>query len=97
EVEQEILTCEQVPQNVATADVGDVDRYPIADIADVGSIAAVFGDHTVDEQNSGTKTNEAACQRRTDKTHSTGDCHPRARKHFEPRMGRVTHDFLVQE
>src|SRR5712691_5703446 len=55
EVEQKIPTREQVPHDMTTADVGNVDLHPITDIDDVGWIAAIFRDHTVDEHNFCTK------------------------------------------
>ena len=55
QVEKKILTGEQVRQGKAAADIGNIDRHPIADIGDIGEIAAIIRDHAVNQQNLGTK------------------------------------------
>ena len=37
-------------QGKPAADIGDIDRHPIADIGDIGEITAIIRDHAVDEQ-----------------------------------------------
>ena len=93
EVEQEIPTFEEVPHNVAAADIGYIDLHPITDIDNIRGIATIFGDHAVNYKHSRAKPEEAARQCGTDKTHTTGDNHPRTRKDLEPRIGTGTDHF----
>src|SRR6266851_1093878 len=93
EVEQKIPTREQVPHDMTTADVGNIDLHPITDIDDVGWIAAIFGDHTVDYHNFCAKLHEAPCQCGADKAYTAGDHHPRTSKRFEARIETRTHHF----
>src|ERR1700731_1072316 len=93
EVEQEIPTFEEVPHNVATAGIGYIDLHPIADIDNIRRIATIFGDHAVDYKNSRAHAEKAACQRGTDKTHTTGNHHSRTRKDLKARVGTRTHHF----
>jgi hypothetical protein len=76
---------------MTTADVGNVDLHPITDIDDVGWIAAIFGDHAVDEHNFCAKLDEAPCQRGTDKAYTTGDHYPRTGKRLEARIETGAH------
>src|ERR1700731_3633566 len=93
EVEQEIPTFEEVPHNVATADIGYIDLHPIADIHNIRRIATIFGDHAVNYKNPRAQAEKAACHRGTDKTHTTGNNHPRTRKYLKARIGTRTHHF----
>ena len=93
QVEEKILAVEQMRQGVAAANIGDVDSHPIADIGDIGEIAAIFGDHAVDEQNLGAERDEAPRNRRADEAQTAGDNRPGAGIGAEARGG--AHVFLV--
>src|SRR5690349_19600472 len=71
-VEEEISAREQMRQGVSAPDIGDVDRHPIAYLSDIRKIAAIFGDHAVDQQNLRPERNEATGNRRADETQASG-------------------------
>ena len=75
EVEQEILPGQQMAHRLAVANIGDVDPHPIADIGDVGDIAARLGDHAVDQQHLGAERDQTPGQRRPDQAEPAGNHH----------------------
>src|SRR5215471_20951775 len=72
EIEQEIPPLEQMPQTVAAADIGYVDGNPIVNVGDVGEVAAIFGDHAVDQQNFGAEGDEPPRDGRADQAQTAG-------------------------
>jgi len=86
QVEQEVLTADPKPQGIAAVDIGNVDVHPIADISDIGKIAAIFGDHAVDQQNLDAERDETPRDGRADKVLTAGDRRPRAGIGFKARI-----------
>ncbi len=84
QVEKEILTAEQMPQAIAAPDIGDVDGYAISDVGDIGEVAAVFGDHAVNQQYFCIEQDEAPCDCRADKAQAADDDRPGSAISFEP-------------
>src|SRR5215471_8439433 len=66
----------QMRQRVPAADVSDIDRHAATQLGNVGSVAAVFRYHAVDEQNLRPEPDEAPRDRRADQTQAAGNDHP---------------------
>ena len=78
QVERKILAGEQMRQGIPAANVGNVDRHPIAYIGDIGEVAAIFGNHAVDEQDLGAERDQTPRDRRADQTQTAGNHRPGA-------------------
>ena len=96
QVEQKILASEQMRQGVSAADIGDVDTHPIAYIGNIGEIAAILGNHAVDEQNLGAEPDETPRDRRADEAQTAGDHRPGTGIGIEARIGLDPHSCLVK-
>ncbi len=98
QVEQEILAGQQKAQRLAVADIGDVDPHPVADIGDIGEIAARLRHHAVDQHHFGAERDETARQSRADQADAAGDQHAGIAKRSKARIRTATHNpSLVQE
>jgi hypothetical protein len=73
--------------NIATADIANVDYDAIANVGNIGEIAAIFWDHTINKDNSGTERHETPGQGGADQAQTTGDYHTSAFKNVEPQIG----------
>ena len=92
QIEQQILSSKQVAQCLAVADIGDVDPHPVADIRDIGEIAAGLRRHAVDEQHLGAKPDKPPGQRRADQADPAGDHRALAAEGGETRIGSAVHN-----
>jgi hypothetical protein len=91
QVEQKILAGEQVWQGISAPNVGYVDRNSIAYISDIGEIAAILGDHAVDEQNFGPERDETPSDRGADQTQAAGNHRAGTGIGIQARMSAPTH------
>src|SRR5262249_16869542 len=90
-----ILSVEQMPEGVAAANISDVDGHPITDIGDVGKVAAVFGDHAVEQQHVRAEGDETAGDCRPDEAQTAGDQRSGAALGFKPWIRAQSQSFLV--
>jgi hypothetical protein len=91
QVEQKILAGEQVWQGISAPNVGYVDRNSIAYISDICEIAAILGDHAVDEQDLGPKRDETPSDRGADQAQAAGNHRPSAGIGSEARLRTPSH------
>ena len=83
QIEQEILSREQMAQRRRVADIGDVEPHPPAicqsgEIGDVGRVGAALRHHAVEQYQLGAEPGEPPRQRRADQPDPAGDQHARA-------------------
>src|SRR5215469_13337405 len=95
EIKQEIPPLEQMPQTVATADIGNIDGHPIVNVGDIGEVAAIFGDHAVDKQNVSAEGDEPPCDGRADQAQTAGNYRAGAGINFKPSLRPWAHLSLV--
>src|SRR6185503_5693722 len=73
EIEQEVLTLDQVPHAVVIADVGDVNAQAVFQVRQVEPITAVLRDEAVEDGDLGAEFHQAACQVGADEAQAAGD------------------------
>ena len=67
QIKEEILTRQKMPQGITATNIGNVDGDPISNVRYIRRVAAIFGDHAVDQQNLDAERDETPRDGRADK------------------------------
>src|SRR3984893_10778891 len=86
QIKEEILTGQQMPQGIAATNIGDIDGDPISNVRYIRRVAAILGDHAVDQQNLCAQRDETPRDGRADEAQPAGNYRPGAGISFEPRI-----------
>ena len=92
-IEQKFTAFDQRRHRRRVPNIGQIDRYPVANFINIKEITPIFGNQAVHQHHPGIKFNQAARERRTDKTEASRNKYICSGKYFAIER----HDALLGE
>jgi hypothetical protein len=94
QIEEIVVTADQVEHALLIADVGDIDCQTVFDAVDVGQVAAILRMQAVDKHDLGAKVDQAPGEVGPDEAQTASDQHTSARIVSRIVQGHLRHAWL---